>query len=543
VVDSEMRIWSAYAVRSWPTLVIIRPDGTLAAVAPGEPDPSMLESFVRKQLDEARADGTLGAKLPLLHLARGPDAPLSFPGKVAAGGGRIFVADSGHHRVLVLDENGACVDAIGSGLRGLRTGPFGECALDDPQGLAFAGGALYVADARAHVVLRADLEERKLTRIAGTGELGRMPLNARTPALATALRSPWDLAPHGRDLIVALAGSHQVAALRGALGGPEAEAQVEPISGDGREAQIDGKGARAALAQPSGLSLDGETLYVADSESSGVRALDLRTGQLSSLAGGPGLFDFGDKLGPIEPGMLQHPLAVAATPGGVVVADTYNDKLKRFSPDGARLEAFGPAGLSQPAGLCVLPGGDLLVADTNRHRLVRVSADGASARDLPVTGAPPPQRGVALPASVPAPASAAGWFTAMVEASSGMGLSPGEGRIALELTAPQGFELSKDSPWTVAVEVSRRSDLVSVTPELSKGEAQGGSAQLVSLRASASHAADVDSELIVTVRAVACDARDHSACWPLQNSFRLPLRLLRRGQAELHFPLPLTMPQ
>jgi thiol-disulfide isomerase/thioredoxin len=549
VVDSEMRIWSAYTVRSWPTLVIIRPDGTLAAVAPGEPDPSMLESFVQKQLDEARANGTLGAKLPLPHLGGETDAPLSFPGKVAAGGGRIFVADSGHHRVLVLDENGAVVDAIGSGLRGLRTGSFGECALDDPQGLAFADGALFIADARAHVVLRADLRARQLTRIAGTGELGRTPLNSRTPARTTALRSPWDLAAHGRDLIVALAGSHQLAALRGALAGADAMAaaaaapQVEPIAGDGREAQIDGKGARAALAQPSGLSLQGETLYVADSESSGVRALDLRTGQLSSLAGGPGLFDFGDKLGAIEPGMLQHPLAVVATAGGVVVADTYNDKLKRFSSDGGRLEAFGPEGLSQPAGLCVLPGGELLVADTNGHRLVRVSADGKTARDLPVTGAPRPQRGVALPASVPPAASAAGWFTALVEAASGMGLSRGEGRIALELTAPEGFELSKGSPWTAAVEVSRRSDLLSVTPEFSKGEARGGAAQVISLRTSASHEADVESELIVTIRAVACDARDHSACWPLQNSFRLPLRLLQKGQGEVHFPLPLTMPQ
>jgi thiol-disulfide isomerase/thioredoxin len=543
VVDSEMRIWSAYSVRSWPTLVVIRPDGTLAAVAPGEPDPSMLESFVQKQLDEGRANGTLGAKLPLPHLAGEGDAPLSFPGKVVAGGGRIFVADSGHHRVLILDENGAFVDAIGSGLRGLRTGPFGECALDDPQGLAFADGALFIADARAHVVLRADLRERKLTRLAGTGELGRTPLNARTPARTTALRSPWDLAAHGGDLIVALAGSHQLAALRGALAGPTAEAQVEPIAGDGREAQIDGKGARAALAQPSGLSLQGETLFVADSESSGVRALDLRTGQLSSLAGGPGLFDFGDKLGEIEPGMLQHPLAVAATPGGVVVADTYNDKLKRFSPDGKRLEAFGPAGLSQPAGLCLLPAGELLVADTNGHRLVRVSADGKTSREVPVTGAPRPQRGIALPASVPPAASAAGWFTAMVEAASGMGLAPGEGRIALELTVPQGFELSQGSPWTASVEVSRRSDLLSITPEFSKGEAQGGAAQVISLHTSASHEADIDSELIVTVRAVACDARDHSACWPLQNSFRLPLRLLRRGQGEVHFPLPLTMPQ
>jgi thiol-disulfide isomerase/thioredoxin len=534
-VDSEMRIWSAYAVRSWPTLVVIGPDGTLAAVAPGEPEPAVLEAFVQKELDEARAAGTLGERLPLRQPRADADGPLLYPGKVAAGAGRIFVSDSGHHRVLVLDEGGAAVDCIGTGLRGLREGSFGECALDDPQGLCFAAGALFIADARSHAVLRADLRERKLTRIAGTGELGRAPLSGRNEARATALRSPWDLAERQGDLFVALAGSHQLAVIRGET--------IEPLAGDGREAQIDGPGAEAALAQPSGLSLQGETLYVADSESSGVRAFDLRSGSLSSLAGGPGLFDFGDRLGPIESGMLQHPLAVLATDRGVIVADTYNNKLKRFSKEAARIEAFGPEGLAQPAGLCLLPDGRVLVADTNHHRLLRVASDGLSFDELRVRSAPEPRRGVSPPPAPPPRASAAGWFTALVEAPAGMGLAAGEGQIALDLVAPDGFELAAGAPWTAAVEVSRRSDLLLVSPQRSEGEAQGRPSQAVVFCAQASHGADVESELIVTVRAVACDARDHAACWPVQNSFRLPLRLLASGQREVRFSLPLALPR
>ena len=211
-VDSEMRIWSAYAVRSWPTLIVIRPDGTIAAVAPGEPDPAVLEAFVQKQLDEAREGGTL-AREPFHAVRRPaePDLPLRYPGKVAVGNERIFVADSGHHRVLVLDGDGLVRETIGSGLRGFREGPFAACALDDPQGLAVEGDALFIADARAHLVARADLREKTLSRVAGTGELGRTPLLQRAPALATALRSPWDVAVRGSELFVALAGSHQVA--------------------------------------------------------------------------------------------------------------------------------------------------------------------------------------------------------------------------------------------------------------------------------------------------------------------------------------------
>ena len=447
-LDEEMEVWSRYAIRSWPTLVVIRPDGTLAAVAPGEPDPDVLESFIARELAEGRANGTL-AKTPL-RFGAGPDgAPskqtaLSYPGKaIATPNGRLFVADSGHHRVLVLDSSGRCLDSIGSGRRGHEEGAFAEAALDDPQGLALDGDALYIADARAHAIWRADLKTRTVYRLAGTFELGRAPLAGTGKASETPLRSPWDLALRGHTLLIALAGSHQLAVL------DLRDGILSLLAGSGREALQDGPAREAALAQPSGLSLSGATLFIADSESSAVRALDLDGGQIGTLAGGPGLFDFGDRVGPLRSAMLQHPLAVLATPEGVLVADTYNDKLKRFSRDRSRLEPFfsGADGvrLAQPAGLSLLPGGEVLVADTNNHRLVAVAPDGASARVIEVEGA------------------------------------------------------------SAQLEVSRR----------------------------------VESELLVTLRSVACDARDHAACFPVQNMFRVPLRLLREGQREVRYALAL----
>ncbi|HWE23114.1 MAG TPA: thioredoxin-like domain-containing protein [Myxococcales bacterium] len=543
-VDSEMRIWSQYAVRSWPTLVIIRPDGTLAAVAPGEPDPAVLESFVSEQLAEARANGTLAAApVRLEGRSRQQEQTLSFPGKVAVTShGRILVSDSGHHRVLLLGADGGVQDVIGTGLRGHREGPFAEAALDDPQGLALSDDSIYIADARAHVIFRGDLGTRTLHRLAGTYDLGRAPLSGRTPALETALRSPWDLALRGGELYVALAGSHQIAVI------DLREGTIEPVAGNGREALIDGPGAEAALAQPSGLSLLNDILYVADSESSGVRGIDLRTRRVYTLAGGPGLFDFGDRLGKIEPGMLQHPLAVAATAKGLIVADTYNDKLKRFSPDGLRLEPFfegaADSKLAQPAGLAVAPSGEVLVADTNHHRIVKVSADGAHAYELKIRGAPAPRYGVVLESATPVtqPGSGAGWFTAILPAPHDVGLSPGSGKLVLSVTAPEGMELSAGSPWSASLEVSRRSDLLQVTPEFNRGQASGGRAQVIELRTEAQHLQDIDSELLVEVRAVACDARNHSACYPVKNSFRVPLRLLRNeGQREVRVTLPLDV--
>jgi hypothetical protein len=241
-------------------------------------------------------------------------------------------------------------------------------------------------------------------------------------------------------------------------------------------------------------------------------------------------------------------LAVAATKEGLIVADTYNDKLKRFSPDGLRVEAFFEGAvdskLAQPAGLWVLDSGEILVADTNHHRILKVSADGARAYELVITGAPPPRRGVALEAqATPSRAeTGAGWFTAILPAPRDIGFARGPGKLILNVVAPEGLELSAGSPWSVSLEVSRRSDLLRVSPEVTRGEARGGRTEQLELRTDATHAYDVDSELLVELRAVVCDAREHAACYPVKNSFRVPLRLLRdAGQREVRVTLPLEV--
>ena len=78
---------------------------------------------------------------------------------------------------------------------------------------------------------------------------------------------------------------------------------------------MDGPRETACFAQPSGLALDpqGRHLYVADSETSAVRRIDLATGAVTTLLGA-GLFAFGDVDGPLEEARLQHPLGVCVWP-------------------------------------------------------------------------------------------------------------------------------------------------------------------------------------------------------------------------------------
>jgi thiol-disulfide isomerase/thioredoxin len=547
VVDEDSRVWSAFAVRSWPTLVVVRPDGTLAAIAPGEPDLEELDAFLRRELDDARARGTLAAAPPELHApARAADGPLLYPGKASvAPDGRIAVSDSGHHRVLVLDPGGRVLHAVGSGLAGLRDGAFEDAAFDDPQGSAWLGGALYVADARSHAIRRVDLEYRVVRTVAGTGALGGASPEGRVPAREVALRSPWDLAEHRGALLVAMAGSHELWRFW-----PDREA-IEVLAGSGVEALGDGALGESAWAQPSGLSVRGDVVYVADSETSAVRALDLARGTVRTLVG-QGLIEFGDADGDAEHARLQHPLGVAAVEGGVLVADTFNGKLKRVA-DPATWSAPSDepgrgvsvrtvlAGLHEPGSVAVAPDGSLVVADTNAHRLVRVVDDDAT--EIVVVGAPAPRRG-ALPAartaSGPHPAVDA-WFTTILSLPEGVGLAPGVGTIALALRPHEGTKLSEGAPVRARVEVSRRSDLLVLDRDEVVVPA-GGAGELVvpiAVRVGSLPAPAVEAELVVRLEYVACDAREDAACFPERVRVRVPVRLAEGGAARLAFDLAL----
>ena len=114
-------------------------------------------------------------------------------------------------------------------------------------------------------------------------------------------------------------------------------------------------------------------LYVADSETSAIRSVNLRNSVTTTLVG-RGLFEFGDSDGPGQQARLQHPLAVAWDPKrqGLWIADTYNSKIKFLT-----LESPYPVhtvtldwAFNEPSGLSLYED-TLWIADTNNHQIVR----------------------------------------------------------------------------------------------------------------------------------------------------------------------------
>lgn len=401
VNDREFRIWRAYGVRAWPTLVIVDPEGCVVGAHAGEFDGETLGRFVESMIAAFDAEGKID-RTPLrlaLEKQKQVETLLSFPGKLFAlpvgvepafPGGALFVADTEHHRIVAFPRDGGRPLAVwGGGEPGFRDGGADTGRFRAPQGLTVRDGCLYVADTENHAVRRIDLATGSITTVAGTGRQAD-PWPAPGQARSARLNSPWDLLAVGERLFIAMAGSHQIWTLQLPAG------TLERFAGDGHEALLDGPRLEARLAQPSGLATDGETLWFADSESSSLRSVPLAGAGEVRTHVGQGLFEFGDRDGGRAEARMQHPLAVACAGGLVFVADAYNNKLRVFDPQRGVLSTLagnGEPGLQdgppheasfwEPGGLSVADG-LLWVADTNNHAIRRVDPATGEVHTVPL---------------------------------------------------------------------------------------------------------------------------------------------------------------
>lgn len=367
VNDRDFRIWRDYAVRAWPTLVLIDPEGYVIYITSGEGNEELLAILIADTLDHFAGDLPEPAGLPSFNLRAGALA-LAYPGKIAYDPhtGLLAVAESAGNRVLLMQVDGTIVHSAGDGEAGHRDGALAEARFNDPQGMAFYHGKLVVADRGNHVLRMVDFEKGSVSTVAGTGRKKYNP-RGRGRARETALNSPWDLATVGDDIYIAMAGNHQIWLYR-----PESKT-IGAFAGTGQENIRDGALNRALFAQPTGLSWDGEnTLYVADSETSAVRQIDLRYGRVETLVG-TGLFDFGNRLGSFRSTQLQHPQDVVYRDNRVFVADSYNHRVVALDLEKQTAQLVAD-GLHEPAGI-TSDGRRLYVADTNAGRILSIEND------------------------------------------------------------------------------------------------------------------------------------------------------------------------
>ncbi|GHF05215.1 redoxin domain-containing protein [Streptomyces griseoluteus] len=496
--DPELATWKQYAVRAWPTLVVIDPEGYVVAQHAGEGHVHAIERLVAELEAEHEAKGTL-RRGDGPYVAPEPEPTvLRFPGKaLLLPSGNFLVSDTTRHQLVELAEDGeSVVRRIGTGARGFTDGSAEQASFNEPQGLALLDdGSVVVADTVNHALRRLDLASGAVTTLAGTGRQWMQGAPTSGPAREVALSSPWDVALFGGRVWIAMAGVHQLWTYDPAAG------TVQVAAGTTNEGLVDGPGAEAWFAQPSGLAAAGERLWLADSETSALRWVDLDGAVHTAV--GTGLFDFGHRDGEAGQALLQHPLGVTALPdGSVAVADTYNHALRRYDPATGEVTTLA-TDLREPSD-AVLAGDDIVVVESARHRLTRLRL---------------PEEAVRVEAVAHRTQRAA------------TEVAPGRLRLDVIFQAPAGQKL--DTRYGPSTRL-----LVSATPPelLLKGE--GADTDLS--RELELDPAVTEGVLHVSAMAASCDddpANEYPACHVHQQDWGVPVRLVA-GAADR---LPLVL--
>ncbi|MGW1408144.1 NHL domain-containing thioredoxin family protein [Streptomyces sp. NPDC002403] len=497
--DPELATWKQYAVRAWPTLVVIDPEGYVVAQHAGEGHAHAIAKLVEELEAEHAAKGTL-RRGDGPYVAPEPVAThLRFPGKaLLLPDGGFLVSDTTRHRLVEIERDSETVRRhIGTGDRGFADGGPDGARFSEPQGLAvLPDGRIAVADTVNHAVRALDLATGETTTLAGTGRQWWQGSPTSGPAREVALSSPWDVAWFAGRLWIAMAGVHQLWTYDPATG------TVEVAAGTTNEGLVDGPAAEAWFAQPSGLatSADGERLWVADSETSALRYVE-RDGDGFAVrtAVGTGLFDFGHRDGAAGQALLQHPLGVAALPdGSVAVCDTYNHALRRYDPASDEVTTLA-TDLREPSD-AVLVDGDLVVVESARHRLTRLRL---------------PEEAVRVADRAHRTQRAA------------TGIAPGTLRLDVVFQAPAGQKL--DTRYGPSTRL-----LVSATPPELLVEGAGPGTDLFRDLVLADDV--TEGVLHVSAMAASCDddpANEYPACHVHQQDWGVPVRVSEAGTARL----------
>lgn len=379
VLDPEMSLWQAYGVQAWPTLILVGPEGDVRGQFIGEQSYEQLAGPIDAALKDAPPASRL-AKLPLRPLALQPHG-LATPAGIAVSPSQVAIADTGHNRIVLADHSGKLVAVIGNGCAGDADGDYAHAEFNRPHGLAFHDGALYVADTDNQLIRRIDLTRHTVTTIAGSGRRDFM-IRGDFPAREATLNSPWDLVWHDGMLYVSMAGDHQLWRYDPATG------RIGPWAGTGEEGLRDGARGDAQFAQPSGLFVQGDTLYDADPESSSVRAIALPGGNVTTLVG-QGLFDFGLRDGYASHALLQHAEGITWNDGSLYIADTFNNALRRLDPATHRVGTVA-ALLDRPLAVAALAPDTLLVAEGDGNRIDAVHLPDGKVQPWRIDGLGPP---------------------------------------------------------------------------------------------------------------------------------------------------------
>jgi len=376
--DLDWHAWQRFGIESWPTVVLIDPQGMIVDRIVGTPGIGALEAAVTalcdplpEPLDSSRT----------IEANPEPRTPLRFPTGLVATAERLYVADSGHHQILECNHAGRVLHRFGNGTADALDGDSEIASFCRPNGLSLLREELYVADTGNHLLRRINLRSGAVQTVLGNRR-ARVPSEGPIQSLQdVSLPSPTALVAGNSGLHMTLAGDNRVWTWNQV----EGLGVLECRAGSGQMGQRDGAGILASFAQPSGLAQVQQALYVADTLASSIRGVQLR-GDLTQTLVGQGMWEFGDADGQRHQARLQAPEALALDPDSPLlwIADTGNGCIRSLRLGGGVVSKVElPRRLAGPAGVAAF-GGKLWISETDAHAVLCLDLASGALTQVPI---------------------------------------------------------------------------------------------------------------------------------------------------------------
>ena len=303
--------------------------------------------------------------------------------------GNLYFSDTFNHCIRRVDaRTGVITTCAGCGEAGYSGdgGPAGHARFNEPYGIAVdIAGNIYVADRHNHCVRRIDGTSGIVTTFAGNGSSGFAGDDGQASQAGMVEPNGLALDPAQTRLFIADVADHRVRVVDLASGVIWTFAGTgEPEhSGDGGPATAAGiYGARAVK-----VAADG-TLYILERQGSTLRAVDPRTGIITTVAG-TGDRAYGGDDGPALAASFNAPKELAIDrEGNLLIVDTENHAIRRVDLRTRTVATIagsgrqggdgdgGPAraaALDRPHGAAVAADGAIYIGDTNNHRIRKLA--------------------------------------------------------------------------------------------------------------------------------------------------------------------------
>ncbi len=304
-------------------------------------------------------------------------------GSLAISAGSLYIADSANNRIRTIAANGTIQTVAGDGdacCYGGDGSPANSISLDSPLGVAVdAAGNTYISDTYDNAIFRVS-PAGALTAVAGVNTAGSNSGDGG-PAVHAFVRTPVGMTfDASGNLYVAEAGGFRVRKI-------DPAGMITTVAGTGVQGYVwsfEGSPAAAAnLTWPEDVAVDASgNLYIADTAADAIRKVT-PAGIITTVAG-TGTAGFSGDGGPATSAQIKTPSGVAVDrSGNLYIADTYNLRIRKVTPDGIITTVAGggtvytgdgiaatTAGLAFPAGVRVDAAGNLYVADESRVQLI-----------------------------------------------------------------------------------------------------------------------------------------------------------------------------